>query len=364
MILNRIIQNAGAAGLLVALLGFPPAAPAGESRESAARKFTDIGGSVRLANRGTDALEVDLRFCDASFSEAHLALLADLGSVAVLRLNRLPVTDAGLAHLSDLHSLTRLHLEETQVTDAALKHLADLPNLAYLNLFRTRTGDAIPGLIRSLPALKQIHLAETQIAPSDITRIKKEFPHLAVTPDPDTDKIRALTILKDSESTRDRAADALALAEKNFQNLHPLAEQLKREAEEKKKVAEQSKKNAEAAKKPHEDARRRADDLRRQADEAEKRAKAKSGDDGLKRQAEETRRRAAEALAHADAASEKYAQIRSQDEALQISYRELQRRADLARNSEKLASEARDSLAAAQAQVDDARKYLAELPPP
>ena len=152
-----------------------------ERAESPADDETDaIDCAIRLALYiptdtpiGPDHRErvTKLNLSRTHVTDAALAQLAELPSLAALNLSRTQVTDAGLAHLAGLTSLTELDLQDTEVTDAGLEHLAGSTSLTTLSLWNTEVTDAGLAHLKGLTSLETLNLTHTQMTDAGLAHL-------------------------------------------------------------------------------------------------------------------------------------------------------------------------------------------------
>ena len=107
-------------------------------------------------------LEVDGRYANVA-TDAHIAQLARLKELTVLRLTAVRVTDAGLAHLAVLKNLRQLDLAESRVTDVGIDHLLGLSKLEQLDISGTEITDKGLAKLRRLPRLRVVTAYNTKI---------------------------------------------------------------------------------------------------------------------------------------------------------------------------------------------------------
>ena len=163
----------------------------------ATEQIERFGGSVSLDEADEASTDADstptLRVqIGATWREGddRLALLADLGNVVALDLERAPISDAALRHIVPLRELQILDLSYTGVTSQGLSLLKGLPNLRHLTLQHVKLG---PGGLAVVAGFSQ--LTSLDLEGSDIT--DRELAHL-----------RKLPLLQDLSLAKTGIADA------------------------------------------------------------------------------------------------------------------------------------------------------------
>ncbi len=112
-------------------------------------------------------LEVDGRETGGA-TDAHIAQLARLKKLTVLKFIAVPVTDRGLAHLAVLKNLRELDvgrppMTDAQITDAGIDHLLGLSKLKSLNISGSKVTDKGLAKLRKLHHLKVVIAYDTKI---------------------------------------------------------------------------------------------------------------------------------------------------------------------------------------------------------
>lgn len=117
-----------------------------------------------------------------SVTEEEIALLGDLGSLHMLFLENVPVTDAGVRHLARLKSLAYLHLIGSQIADDALDTISRLTQLTHLTLGGkrgphpaavTRVTDDGLARLTNLQNLKFLWLDGTRVSDEGLKHVAK-----------------------------------------------------------------------------------------------------------------------------------------------------------------------------------------------
>lgn len=156
-----------AAARVIPKIDFGIAAPAADAQakiDAALQQLQQKGVVAARIAADTPAVDVNASLIGASFGDADLALLQDLGPVLVwLNLSRTAVTDAGMERVAALVQLRRLGLANTAVSDAGVAKLQALGKLEVVNLYGSKLGD--PGLqsLAALPSLKKVYAFSTAV---------------------------------------------------------------------------------------------------------------------------------------------------------------------------------------------------------
>ena len=252
---------------------------AASNADEALTQLNDLGAEVRWLTLAEKELEVDFRFCGNSLADSHLQYLHQLPvNIAVVRLKNTPIGDGALTHLAQITGIRRLHLDGTKVTDEGLGTLSKLQSLTFLSLSDTTVTDAALPPLAKLAKLKQLHLSETQVSEEGIAKLQKDRPEILVTPDLPAERRKAQIIWEVTKVSLARSREDLVQAEKDFKELSPLAEGLKKKSEEFKKKTDAAKKAADTARKEADGANSRADELRRHAEDLARKLKKKPED--------------------------------------------------------------------------------------
>ena len=90
------------------------------------------------------------------FTDDHLAELARLGDLKVLRFHSSKITDEGVRWLRSCDQLESLEIQWASITDAAMAEIGNLKKLKELRLMNTRVGDAGLGHLVSMPRLSTL----------------------------------------------------------------------------------------------------------------------------------------------------------------------------------------------------------------
>lgn len=143
-------------------------------------QIAKIGVDVRPIAMDTSLTQANFRTQAASVTDATIAPLKDIATLADLNLAGTKITDAGLAHLKDLKNLSVLHLEETKITDSGLANLKGLENLAYLNLYATGVSDAGLENLKGLKNLRRLYLWQTKVTDAGVKKLQDALPGLQV----------------------------------------------------------------------------------------------------------------------------------------------------------------------------------------
>jgi Leucine-rich repeat (LRR) protein len=104
-------------------------------------------------------------------TDALLAQVARIGTIAGLRLGNSPITDAGLQLLRHMPTLQHLDLSQTAITDAGLSVLRDLPALESLSLSMTGVTDTGMTHLRECTALRRVNVMWTQTGDAAIAAL-------------------------------------------------------------------------------------------------------------------------------------------------------------------------------------------------
>ena len=133
---------------------------------------------IKPLGKDIPALSVSF-FGSNGFSSERLKELKPLEQqITALHLAKMPIQSADLEWISGLPHLQRLNLNYTPVDDAAIQRLAQLTSLQSLSLTGTRvTAKGISGLLQK-SKLQQLFIWDIDLAPSDITQLRKQFPHV------------------------------------------------------------------------------------------------------------------------------------------------------------------------------------------
>lgn len=165
-----------------------PAAPPFESlipkpapaELEAITKAEKQGLPIRLLALNSNAREASFRSQGTNVTDATLAELKNISTLAHLNLAGTKITDQGLANVAKLTNLTVLHLENTGITDAGIEHLKGLPNLSYLNLYGTAVTDKGLEQLKGLKSLRSLYLWQSKTTDAGVTNLQKALPELKI----------------------------------------------------------------------------------------------------------------------------------------------------------------------------------------
>ena len=163
---------------LTAAVGLARPARAETSEEAVAR-VNELGGLALEVAQNDERMDVSFRGVD-KLEDADLAVLADLGEIAYLRLGDTPIGDDALDHVAPLTSLVKLSLEKTHITDAGLAKLKDLENLEYLNIYGAEVSDAGLEHLAGLKNLKKLYVWQTHVTDEGAEKLREALPDLDI----------------------------------------------------------------------------------------------------------------------------------------------------------------------------------------
>jgi hypothetical protein len=136
--------------MLALALGAPTAGAQGADRERAARRVSELGGSIRLSK-------------DPITNQTY---------VAEVDLSGRPLTDEDLSIITAFNRLEVLGLGGTNITSRGMSSVSRLVNLQRLDLSRTKIGDKAMGMLTTLIKLREINLRDTPIGDRGIAWLR------------------------------------------------------------------------------------------------------------------------------------------------------------------------------------------------
>ncbi len=156
-----------------------PFKPAAEEL-AAVSKFAATGVALRPLATNMTWLEGNFHARGTNITDASIAGLKGVPSLADLNLAGTKVTDAGLQSIAGLTNLVNLHLEQTQIGDAGLARLKNLSHLVYLNLYATSVTDAGLDSLKGLGNLRHLYLWQTKVTAEGAANLQKVLPKLQI----------------------------------------------------------------------------------------------------------------------------------------------------------------------------------------
>lgn len=158
-----------------------PDAATGERIDAALRALEKRGIVAQRIAADTPAIDVNASLLGRAFTDADLALLADLAPVLVwLDLGRTAVTDEGMKSLAGFGELRRLVLANTAVGDQGLAALGALPKVAVLNAYGSKATDQGLLALATWPALRTVYAFETAVTKAGAEALAAQKPGLVV----------------------------------------------------------------------------------------------------------------------------------------------------------------------------------------
>ena len=156
-----------------------------ETEEQAVAAIEKLGGTIgRDEDKpGKPVVVADLQ--NTKITDAGLAHLKGLKTLAWLSLNGTKVGDAGLVHLKDLKQLEGLNLNDTKVGDAGLVKLRGLKNLEYLSLGGPNVSDVGLAQLKRMKRLRDLDLSKTKVTDAGVKALQKALPKLKIAREPD-----------------------------------------------------------------------------------------------------------------------------------------------------------------------------------
>ena len=165
-----------------------------DAEKAAIAQIKKSGGQVMELAQNDARLDVAFHLADGKITDAELAPLEGLPTVAQLNLRGREITNAGLVYLKNLKGLMRLHLEKTKVTDDGLQQLSGLENLEYLNLYGTEVTDAGLKHLEGLKKLRKLYLWQTKVTDAGVAALKGAVPEIQI--------IRGVELAKPAEEKK------------------------------------------------------------------------------------------------------------------------------------------------------------------
>lgn len=122
-----------------------------------------------------------LGLLETKVTDAGLAHLLNLESIARLRLDRSPISGKGLAYLNRLPNLTDLVLRGTPITDEACDILAKSTTVQRLFLAETKVTVKGVKALQSMPRLSWLSHGNLGLNPAEIDELRRAFPKATLT---------------------------------------------------------------------------------------------------------------------------------------------------------------------------------------